>query len=73
MRYPTREAAHHAMIDQAQEEFERTGYLPRLTVVENPATGECRIVRGNAPIEDGMAQVTTEISNNRSNNNQNNS
>lgn len=49
------------MIKMAQREFEKTLELPKLSLVENPATGTFKIVRGEPAIEDGMAVTAGKI------------
>lgn len=53
------------MIRRAEREFDRTGHLPHFSVLQNPATGACRVIRGSAAIEDGMSATAAEISTTR--------
>lgn len=65
MTYSTRDAAHRAMIRQAEREFQCSLRLPCLTVIENPATGQFSIRQGEPSVEDGLACKAGEISTNQ--------
>lgn len=62
MIYPTREAAHRAMIDMAEREFKRALRLPRFFVAEKAASGGFVIGRRGPSAEDGLSREVGRIS-----------
>jgi len=55
------ETAHAAMILWAEQEFQKTLQLPRLTIVQNQGSGRFSIRRADPSSEDGMALKRGEI------------
>ncbi len=55
MEFENYERAHEAMIERAEREFRQSLRIPKLTIVQNAASGRFSIHRGDPSDEDGLA------------------
>ena len=61
MEFESYETAHEAMIQLAEREFRQTLRVPKLTIVQNEASGRFSVHRGDPSVEDGLSTKRGEI------------